>query len=567
MRAAMTEAVKRRLGPYTLLEPIGRGGTAEVHIAIRDGSTEMCVLKQLRGERVRDDLAIRLRREAHVLSQLDHPNIARLIDAGMEGDTFYLALEYIRGRTVRAIIRRLVERRRTIPVEIAVSIALSALSGLEYAHSRVDAEGRSLDLVHRDLSPNNLMLAYDGRVKIIDFGIASGKIDDYRTVPGVILGTMRYISPEQALSKSVDRRSDVYTLGVVLYEMLTGVPVVLRGEDSEILDAVLRKQPEPFASIAPGLPAALWPPVAKAIEKRSTDRFASAAEFAEALAAAGSSLRLATEPEMALFLAAEVPDDPLGTTRVLADDEDTFSADRSSSNTPSAGSVTVSDPVEEERSGTLDAGLERSVDAPTIVEPRRPADSSIPALPASGRRTNLAILLLVIATVMITVAAVVGLPSEPPPRPPAGAARLAELEDRALRSYGRHAPGDSRREAWSRIIEDASLLDGTAPRELDALEARIVALEREPAPIVATKEPTLRTKLEALRLTPDNGSLMAEIHADFSRAIAGLPDGVRAALAREVDTALSTRNPKGFERCVEELERVQRESKPASSTN
>src|SRR5688572_14855837 len=185
-----------RLGPYTLLERVGRGGMGEVHIARRDGSTTLCVLKQLR-ERAEGDQLFRLKREAHVLSQLTHPNIGRLIDAGVDGETFYLALELIPGQTVRRILKRLADTQRRFPIDIAIQAALEVLDGLAYAHDQKDPEGRPLELVHRDLSPNNVMLSYEGRTKIIDFGIASVKLDDFRTMPGTILGTMRYISPEQ----------------------------------------------------------------------------------------------------------------------------------------------------------------------------------------------------------------------------------------------------------------------------------------------------------------------------------------------------------------------------------
>src|SRR5688572_7903572 len=185
----------------------------EVHLAHRDGSDRVCVLKLLRMEHRSNSVQLsRLKREGLVLAYLDHPHVARILDAGVENEVFYLALEHIDGFTLRNVLRKCEVRGRVMPAGAALAIVLAVLDGLAHAHELKGPDGEPLDVVHRDLSPNNIMVTATGQVKIIDFGLASAKVDQFHTNPGVVLGTLRYAAPEQCERGHVDRRSDLYTV-------------------------------------------------------------------------------------------------------------------------------------------------------------------------------------------------------------------------------------------------------------------------------------------------------------------------------------------------------------------
>src|SRR4051794_35446938 len=215
----------------------------------------------------------RFRREASSAAGLQHPNIVSIFDRGEWDGTYYIAMELIRGRTLKDIVRE----RGPAPPDAAVDIVLQILRAARFAHQR--------GVVHRDIKPHNVLIDEEGRVKVADFGIARAGASDM-TETGSIMGTAQYLSPEQAQGKPVDARSDLYSIGIVLYELLTGrVPF-----DAESAVTVALKQvsepPIPPREIVPAIPPALEGVVLRAMEKDPARRFASADEFIEALHAA-----------------------------------------------------------------------------------------------------------------------------------------------------------------------------------------------------------------------------------------------------------------------------------------
>lgn len=292
-----------QLGRYTLLQEVAEGGMARVFLARRAGSNKLCVLKQLHGELEEHSTAtIRFQREAHIISQLDHPNIARVLDAGLEDGKFCIAMELIEGATLRQILDVMDERNQIIPPAITLRAGVEVLDGLAHAHSLCAPTGRSLEIVHRDLSPKNIMLAYDGSVKIIDFGVAQGRIDNFQTAPGMIVGTLAYMSPEQALSEATDPRSDIYTLSVVLWEMLSGKPVVRDGKAVEMLEQVIGETPPPLHVVDPGLDRGVSEVIARGLEKEPERRWQSAASYRDALREATRSLGGINKTQMGGFV-------------------------------------------------------------------------------------------------------------------------------------------------------------------------------------------------------------------------------------------------------------------------
>src|SRR5262245_50143633 len=181
-------APPKRIASYSILLELARGGMAQVFIAQRDGAKDVCVIKRLHAElQAQDAVVKRFYREANLASQLQHPNIARVIDAGFEGRELYIALEYIPGQTVESIAQALIARGQRLPIEAVIAIGAEVLEALSYAHTLTDPEGKPLGLVHRDLSPRNIMISYDGDAKIIDFGVARGNVDHNQTEPGLLL--------------------------------------------------------------------------------------------------------------------------------------------------------------------------------------------------------------------------------------------------------------------------------------------------------------------------------------------------------------------------------------------
>jgi beta-lactam-binding protein with PASTA domain/predicted Ser/Thr protein kinase len=261
-------------GRYRVLRRLGSGGMADVYLAEDQQLGRQVALKLLYRHLAEDvQFVERFRREASSAAGLQHPNIVGIFDRGEWDGTYYIAMEYVEGRTLKDIVRE----RGPAPSEAAVDVVLQILRALRYAHQR--------GIVHRDIKPQNVLIDEDGRVRVTDFGIARAGASDM-TETGSIMGTAQYLSPEQAQGRAVDARSDLYSTGIVLYELLTGrLPF-----DAESPVAVALKQvsepPLPPRELDPAIPPALEAVVLRALEKDPARRFADADEFIEALHAA-----------------------------------------------------------------------------------------------------------------------------------------------------------------------------------------------------------------------------------------------------------------------------------------
>lgn len=222
--------------------------------------------------------------EARIGMQLRHSNIVGVYDLGRIADTPYLTLEYVHGENLRSILYSLNERGERLPVEHAVYVVIEALQGLSYAHEKKDVRGRPLNLVHRDLSPDNVMVTFDGDVKILDFGIAKAEGRATQTQFGILKGKVHYMSPEQALGIEVDARADVYAMGLVLLEILIGERRFEKMHDVvQMIRDARTWTPEPPSKHDPSIPAELDPIILKSLQSASDRRFQSAGELASAL--------------------------------------------------------------------------------------------------------------------------------------------------------------------------------------------------------------------------------------------------------------------------------------------
>ena len=263
-------------GPYRLLEKIATGGMAEVFKAKRSGVAGFekilavkRILPHLSYNREFVEMFIA---EAKLVASLQHPNIVQIFDLGKIGGSYYIAMECVDGTDLRTILRRLKERRLRLPLELAVYLVSKVAAGLDHAHQRKDADGRPMKIVHRDVSPQNILISYEGEVKLTDFGIAKAATKASTTEKGALRGKLMYMSPEQAWGKPIDHRSDVFALGIVLYEVITDQRPFLGSSDMSLLDRVRRGTVAPPSSLYPEIPQRLEKLVMKALEKDPADR-------------------------------------------------------------------------------------------------------------------------------------------------------------------------------------------------------------------------------------------------------------------------------------------------------
>jgi serine/threonine protein kinase len=247
---------------YTILERIGGGGMADVYRAHDKLLDRSVAVKVLRSQFTDDEeFVTRFRREAQAAARLSHPNIVNIYDVGRDGDTYYIVMEYISGETLK---ERIV-REGPLPVETAARVALEIAEALEHAHQN--------NIIHCDIKPHNILMTRTGRVKVTDFGIARAVTSATMTQTGTIIGSVHYFSPEQAKGSAVSAKSDIYSLGVVLYEMLTGV-VPFTGETPiSIALKHLQDEPPPLRELNPSLPPLLEALVLKAMAKNPEQRY------------------------------------------------------------------------------------------------------------------------------------------------------------------------------------------------------------------------------------------------------------------------------------------------------
>jgi eukaryotic-like serine/threonine-protein kinase len=276
-------------GRYLLVQCLSRGGMGEIFLARHglSGFEKLVVIKKVLPHLSADGQFIsRFIDEAQVAIKLQHANVAQVFEVGRAGDEYFLSLEYVDGRDLRRTLVTLHERRVRFPVDLALFVAREMASGLSYAHRRTDKSGGSLELVHCDISPPNVMISFEGEVKIIDFGIAKSALRGTATDPQMGFGKFGYMAPEQLIrGGKVDHRTDIYATGVVLYELLTGHRLYEVGEtpDYKALARMVARGQHPLPShIDPAL-APYDALVARALRPKPEERYQSAAELRDDL--------------------------------------------------------------------------------------------------------------------------------------------------------------------------------------------------------------------------------------------------------------------------------------------
>ncbi len=274
-----------RFGPYTLARRIGAGGMGEVFLAREESPRRACVVKKVLPKLMENKQFLgRFRDESRVVVHLQHANIARVYAMGEVEGQLYLAMEYVQGKTLSRLAYRLRQRSQVMPTGIILQIGLRLCEGLAYAHDARDGSGQPLHLVHRDLSPANICISYDGQVKIIDFGASQSTLKEQKTAPRVVIGNLTYMSPEQARKKFVDRRADVYSAGVVLWELFSWQALPQKGEPLERWRRAAYPRWEPASSVRPEVPKAVDAMLMRALAVDPAERYPDAAALGAELA-------------------------------------------------------------------------------------------------------------------------------------------------------------------------------------------------------------------------------------------------------------------------------------------
>ncbi len=268
---------------YRLIAELGHGGMADVFLAVAPGPAgfnKLVVIKQLRASLVEDDEFLTMfLDEARLAARLNHPNVIHTYEVGQDEALPYLAMEYLDGQPLHRVLQKL-GRDKGMPLEAHLRILSDALVGLHYAHELCDYDGTPLNVVHRDVTPQNIFVTYEGAIKVVDFGIAKAMNQTAETRTGVIKGKIAYMSPEQARSEDIDRRSDLFAVGVMLWEAATGRRLWKGMSDVTVLQRLVSSVPLPSArSVNPDVPERLERICMRALAYVPSERYASAAEM------------------------------------------------------------------------------------------------------------------------------------------------------------------------------------------------------------------------------------------------------------------------------------------------
>jgi len=273
-------------GKYRLIAELGHGGMADVYLAVVRGPSglgfsKLQVIKRLRPNLVEDpDFIAMLIDEARIAARLNHPNVVQTIEVGEVDGQYFIAMEFLDGQPLHRVLHRAERMKTPLPATLQYRILADALAGLHHAHELADYDGTPLQVIHRDMTPHNLFVSYEGQVKVVDFGVAKalGRASETRT--GVVKGKITYMAPEQALAKELDRRADVFSVGVMFWEAAAGVRMWKGKADIEIMNRLLSGDvPTSPRSANPDVSEALDQICRRALALRPEDRYATAADF------------------------------------------------------------------------------------------------------------------------------------------------------------------------------------------------------------------------------------------------------------------------------------------------
>ena len=274
------DALPQRIGRYSLLQRLAIGGMAELFLARvsgLEGFEKVVVLKRILPHLVADEDFVRMFvTEARLAARLDHPNVVHVHDIGREDGEYFFTMEYLHGEDLRRLLSTVRDKGMRLPLRHALSIVTQVAAGLHFAHEQVGFDGEPLGIVHRDVSPSNVIVTYAGAVKVVDFGIAKAAGPTHASRLSSLKGKASYMSPEQCKARPLDRRSDVFSIGLLLFELVTGAPAFVAGNDLAVLNRVARADVPDPRMVWPQCPDALRAIIERAVAARPDDRYPTA---------------------------------------------------------------------------------------------------------------------------------------------------------------------------------------------------------------------------------------------------------------------------------------------------
>jgi serine/threonine-protein kinase len=288
-----------RVGRYQILRHLAKGGMAEVFLARAEGPagfSKDLVLKRILPERTRDRVFVEMfLNEARLAARLNHPHVVQIFELGEEGGTYHLAMEWVDSTHLRGLLKAARARGQTLPLAAVLRIVSQAAEGLAYAHELRGDDGQPLGLVHRDVSPENILLSRQGAVKVADFGIAKAADSPHTTQVGMVKGKVRYMAPEHLRGEPLDARADLYSLGLVLFEALTGVKPFSASDEGQLRES--ERRPPPLSQLRPEAPPELQRILDRALAPKREARYPSCralqAELEQVLASRGAQMSAA----------------------------------------------------------------------------------------------------------------------------------------------------------------------------------------------------------------------------------------------------------------------------------
>src|SRR5712691_11395940 len=283
---AAHDDVGSTFGKYFLMKKLAAGGMGEIFLARQQGPAgfqKILVVKKILSHLTENkEFVEAFLGEARLAAQMNHRNVVQVFELGEESGSYFIAMEYVAGKSLRDVIDAAIKRKEKLHAELCRTVAEQICDGASYAHNLTDMTGRSLNLVHRDLNPQNVLISYTGDIKVIDFGIAKSEMSTVKTEAGMIKGKFVYMSPEQSLAKKLDKRSDIFAIGISLYEALTGANPFHKSNIVLTLEAVQRYDPPPPSEYDAAY-APFDPIIAKGLAKDRDRRYSDAAEMLDDL--------------------------------------------------------------------------------------------------------------------------------------------------------------------------------------------------------------------------------------------------------------------------------------------
>ncbi len=297
LRAGSEQEVERELisqpsgssafGKYQLFASLGRGGMADVFLAVARGPmgfNKLVVVKRLRAALAEEGSFLNMfLDEARLAARLNHPNVVHTYEVGEHNGSYFIAMEYLEGQSLNKIVKEAIKAGENPGLPLLARVVSDALNGLHHAHELRDYDGTPLQIIHRDVSPHNVFVTYDGQVKLVDFGIAKAALSSTQTEVGVLKGKVAYMAPEQAMGGAIDRRADIFAMGIVLWELVTKKRLMTGDSAAATLHRLLNMPIPRVSTMVEGVNSSLDDVIAKALEKDPALRYQTAAEMRDAL--------------------------------------------------------------------------------------------------------------------------------------------------------------------------------------------------------------------------------------------------------------------------------------------